>query len=133
VGALINQRHELFAQALFEGKSQRDAFAAAGYSRNDGNASRLTQNEKVQARVAELKERAAVKVSLTREWIIEQLIQNARLARIQGDIAPSNQALSLLGKELGMFVERTENVNWHHDVSNSPPTEDEWTEAHSTH
>jgi hypothetical protein len=131
--AIDNPRHELFAQALFQGKTQDEAYVSAGFKRHDGNAARLSGNERIQARLAELTARAAANVSLTKEWVIEQLIDNARFARAAGDIGPSNQALSLLGKEIGMFVERTENVNFHHDISNHPPSEDEWEQAHTAH
>lgn len=48
----------------------------------------------------------AEKAQITVEWIIEQLRENALLAKKSGDIAPSNKALELLGKHLGLFVER---------------------------
>jgi hypothetical protein len=41
MGRLRNQRHELFAQALAEGKSRVDAMLAAGYAWNRGNQNRL--------------------------------------------------------------------------------------------
>jgi hypothetical protein len=63
--------------------------------------------------------------------VLEQLIDNADKAKKAGDFGPSNQALNLIGKELGMFVERSENVNINHDVSDSPLTENEWAEQHA--
>ena len=52
--ALENNRHELFAQGLVEGKSVVEAYAGAGYKRGRNNATRLRANESVQIRVAEL-------------------------------------------------------------------------------
>ena len=51
---LTNQRHELFAQGLFEGKSAGQAYADAGYKPNRDNATRLKAIEVIQTRVAEL-------------------------------------------------------------------------------
>lgn len=131
--ALTNPRHERFAQELASGKSQSEAYQLAGYEPSEPNASRLTRNDKVQARVAELQERSAAKIMLSREWVLEQLVDNAGKAKAAGDFGPSNQALNLLGKELGMFVDKTENVNLNHDVSDRPASEEEWAAEHTPH
>lgn len=131
MGRLTNDRHEAFAQGLARGMSQIDAYTAAGYTANRSAASKLQTNANIQARVGELQSRAATNVVITREWIIEQLVDNAAKAKQAGDFAPSNKAIELLGKELGMFVERTENVNLNHDVSDEPATEDEWAAQHA--
>jgi phage terminase small subunit len=131
--ALENQRHEKFAQALAQGMSAAEAYVSAGYAANDGNAIRLKGNERVQARVRELLDRAATNVSLSREWVLEQLIDNARRAKENGDISPANRALELLGKELGMFVDRSENLNQNvsYVISGEPIADaDEWLEQH---
>lgn len=120
---LDNPRHERFAQALAAGKSAYDAYADAGFRPKRQNASRLMTNDAIQARVAELLSRATEGVVLTRQWVLERLIQNVNRAlqaeqvmdrggmpageyRYEGSIA--NRALELLGKELGMFVDRAE-------------------------
>lgn len=110
MGLLANHRHELFAQGLFQGLSIIQAYADAGFSRNDTNASRLRANARVVARVAELQSRSVASVNLTKEWIIEQLIGVVQDARKQDkpDSAGANKALHLLGLELGMYIERKE-------------------------
>lgn len=130
--ALSNPRHERFAQELAKGKCQSEAYEAAGYAPSEPNASRLTRHDKVQERVRELQERAAANVVVTREWVLEQLVDNAARAKEAGDYGPSNQALNLVGKELGMFVERTENVNLNHDISGELPTDEQWEAEHGT-
>jgi phage terminase small subunit len=132
MGQLSNPRHERFAQGLAQGLSASDAYVKAGYGESRSAASRLSTNVNVQARVAELQARVVENVSLTREWVIEQLIENASLAKEAGDYSPANQALQLLGKELGMFVERTENVNINHDVTDEPLSDEQWEERHAT-
>ena len=105
---LRNAKHEMFAQALAKGMDVDEAYVEAGYTHNRGNASRLKATENVKARVAELMGRAETGVVLTKQWVLEQLIDNAAEAKKAGQIAPANRALELLGKELGMFIDRKE-------------------------
>lgn len=100
---LPNARHERFAQGLANGKTADEAYQEAGFKPNRGNATRLKANESIQDRVKELTDRVAQGVVLSRQWIIEQLMENAALAKQAGDIAPSNRALELLGKHIRMF------------------------------
>lgn len=58
---LPDAKREAFAQALAKGKSQTDAYAAAGYKPHRQNAARLMTNDAVQARVRELQEASAKK------------------------------------------------------------------------
>ena len=133
MAALKNTKHERFAQARVQGKGIAEAFEAAGYSPNPGNAGRLNNNEHVQARIAELMEGAAEKTKLSKAWVIDRLIEVAErcmqaepvlnrkgepalVETPTGSLAPAytfnaagaNRALELLGKEEGMFVDRTE-------------------------
>lgn len=75
---LKNQRHELFAQALAKGKTGDEAYAAAGFSRDRRNASRLTTNDAIKNRVAELVEPAIRKTKITIEELLEELIPIAK-------------------------------------------------------
>lgn len=54
MAALINQRHELFAQGLVEGKTADRAYIDAGFKPGRNNAARLRTNENIQIRIAEL-------------------------------------------------------------------------------
>jgi hypothetical protein len=117
MGMLSNGRHEAFAQSLAEGKSVEAAYREAGYLPNSGNASRLNGNERIIARVGELRalvqemrKHSLQNIALTKDWVIEQLIGVVMDARSQEkpDSAGANKALHLLGLELGMYVERKE-------------------------
>ena len=77
MSALKNTKHEAFAVARAKGMGIDEAYVAAGYATNPGNASRLNGNEKVRARVAELLERAAEKAVLSKAWVIERLMEVA--------------------------------------------------------
>lgn len=61
---LRNAKHEAFAQALAKGMTRDQAYAAAGYKPDRKNAHRLTTNDDIAARVAELSTKIAEKA----EW-----------------------------------------------------------------
>lgn len=109
---LKNPRHERFAQELAKGKSATEAYGLAGYKPNQQNASRLMLNDVVKARVAELSakvaERAIERAALTKEWVIEKLRANLERAERSDQGSVANRTLELLGKEVGMFIERRE-------------------------
>jgi len=107
-GVLSNRRHELFAQAMAKGESASAAYVSAGFKANDGNAIRLKGNERVQARIAELQERAAVKVEMTAADIVRMLVEDRQLAR---DCEQSGSAVSAtlgMAKVLGLLKEKVE-------------------------
>lgn len=106
MGFLKNVRHEKFAQHLAKGMSADAAYEKAGYSANRGNATRLKANERLQARVAELQKKTEQVAVLTRADVLRELADNAVEAKKLGQLSARNQALSLYGKELGMFVDR---------------------------
>lgn len=121
---LKNQRHELFAQGLAKGKTGDDAYAEAGYTPNRHNASRLKTTETIIARVLELQGNRARLFVLSRQWVIEGLIENAEIAMgrrpvklgVKGEeketfvyeAQAANTAFRNAGLELGMFTERRE-------------------------
>ncbi len=120
---LKNPKHELFAQELAKGATATDAYASAGYRGDRTAASRLSTNDNIRRRVAELQGKAADAVGVSLQWVLERLVENVNRAmqaaavtdgegnpigeyQYQGSVA--NRALELLGKELGMFVDRKE-------------------------
>ncbi len=131
---LKNPKHERFAQGLASGKSAAESYEAAGYKPSRHNASHLHRNDTISQRVAELlaereqihgqaTAKAIEATGLTKEWVLERLVENANRSmqaeaakdeegnitgeyRYNGTVA--NRALELLGKELGMFIDRKE-------------------------
>ena len=132
--ALTNPRYERFAQELAGGKTLEQAHGLAGFKVNRGNATTLKHKESIRSRIAEITEtrqkadnqslrRAVKQAGLTKQWVIERLMENVeRSMQEQPVIGPggkptgtythngqaANRALELLGKELGMFIERRE-------------------------
>jgi phage terminase small subunit len=96
MGRLRNQRHELFAQALAEGKSRVDAMLAAGYAWNCGNQNRLAQLPEVIARVEELRKYNEQIVDLRKLDRASLLIELARIACAD---APLRAAIAAEGPE----------------------------------
>ena len=129
-------KYELYAQARASGMTQADAYAEAGYKAKSTNActraaaSRLDANVNIIKRVAELKQRGAARIVLTKQFVLEATIENAEKAlgrrpvkvtrRVRrGDethnetsevyvyeAAAANQALRMLGSEVGIYTER---------------------------
>ncbi len=128
-GILTKPKHEYFARLVAEGQSHTEAAKLAGYSEKNAPSigSRLSKKINIAGRIEELAERAtehAVASSgISRAWVIRGLQENFQRAmqaeavvdsegkptgdyRYQGQVA--NRALELIGKEIGMFVDRKE-------------------------
>lgn len=102
---LKNAKHELFAQALAKGKTQREAYIGAGYKYDEANAGRLTKNDGVAARVAELQGKVAAKVAVTVESLAAEL-EEARTAAVKsGQNSAAVQATLGKAKLFGLGVE----------------------------
>lgn len=129
---LSNQRHERFAQELAKGKTATEAYALAGYKPDDGNAARLTGNDRVQERLAELQGKAAERALVTIETITAELDEDRELARKLGMPAAAVTAVMGKAKLHGLLVDRSENVNVNHVISPELPSADEWEAEHVT-
>jgi len=131
---LDDPRRERYAQGLADGKTQLQAYATAGFGKSKSAPSRLSKEPRIQARVGEFlrarniaMEKAMVRgvrqAGITKEWVIDMLKENAERAmqvrpvldkegnptgEYQWNGFVANKALELLGRELGMFVERHE-------------------------
>ena len=73
--AKLNSRQEKFARNLAMGMTKAKAYAEAGYKPDPGNPTRLTENDRVQKRVAELQERAALRTGITIENLTADLLR----------------------------------------------------------
>ena len=131
---LKNGRQEHFVQLVAGGKSPADAYVAAGFSPTGAAsaAARLCRNVLVCARLEELRsaieaparERAIEKAAVSKAWVLDKLTrivdmgmavepvkdeEGKELGELKAANLPAaNTALTLIGKELGMFVERRE-------------------------
>jgi phage terminase small subunit len=96
VTILSNSRHEAFARAILQGKSGREAYIAAGYKAAgaEANASRLIRNDKVSARIAELKGKAAEGAVATARQVLEELTKIG-LSNMQNYVGARGQLLDV--------------------------------------
>lgn len=129
----LTKKQESFCLNYVDTLNASDAYRKAGYSKGqtdktvNENSCRLLKNSKVKARVDELREEITKpiieKFKLTKEWVVEQLVDNVSISKAlepvkdsdgnnigeyRTNIPAANKALELLGKEIGMFVERKE-------------------------
>lgn len=129
--ALQNARHERFAALLSRGMHQGKAYKEAGFrNAHRSSASKLARQPQIRARVDELLKargdaeaqaiaKIAVKFELSRQWVIDKLVKNAEIAlgerpvqaradalEYRYDGAVAARSLELLGREVGLFVER---------------------------
>lgn len=105
---LENQKYELFAQALASGSSADEAYQRAGYAAHRGNASRLSANESVMRRVAELQSRVAADLNVTLQWLIEKAEEARQGAMAAGQHSAAVAAIKELGVLSGRRIEKRE-------------------------
>jgi hypothetical protein len=133
---LTNPKYEAGAQALAAGKTQRQAYTAAGFTYKPANASRFFKRADVKTRVQEImteriaaerksNEFAINKAGLTKEWVIERLMWLAERSLRGKPVMDENgkhtgefagkpdgptavRSLELLGRNIGMFIDRHE-------------------------
>lgn len=128
MSVLRNPQHEHFATLVAAGANFTAAAKAAGYSEVSAasRGCRVAQLPAVTARIAELSARkveiAQVSAGISKSYVLETLYENVQRAmqkreiknlqgvvvgfQYEGNVA--NRALELIGKELGMFVDRKE-------------------------
>lgn len=102
MSVLDNERHELFAQNVAEGRSLRESYVLAGYETENDNstdacASRLLSDAKVKARVVELQSAAAEKTLVTVESLTLEL-EAARVLAMADDKGAGAAVSAVMGK-----------------------------------
>ena len=131
----LTPKQEAFVLAYLETGNATEAYRRAYDAEGMGEATinvkacELLKNGKVAVRLQVLQERAAAKVVLSRQWVLEKLMRNVDKAIDLEDVNGSNKALELLGKtdELQMFVERsnvTSDNRHHHSAQPLSPFAD---------
>lgn len=104
---LSNQRWERFAQELAKGKSATEAMHDAGYS-DPRNSTRLTKNDEIRARVAELQQRGAARAEVTVETLLAEAEEARQLAISLNNPAAAVAAIREKGVLSGKRIERSE-------------------------
>ncbi|BCJ90346.1 hypothetical protein IZ6_10810 [Terrihabitans soli] len=107
---LKNARHELFAQNLARGMTQRAAYYAAGYRASKQMAWRTAQQPEIVARVSELREKAARRFEVTMDGLIERAEAARLLAMNTEQPAAAVGAIKEMGVLTGLRVEKRDNT-----------------------
>ena len=112
LAAKLNARQEKFANNLAMGMTKAKAYAEAGYKPDPGNPTRLTENDRVQKRVAELQERAAIETGITIQSITADLAEVVKeasaLPQSAGTLNARRAALMDIATLNGLVVTRSE-------------------------
>jgi hypothetical protein len=117
MAVLRNIRHEAFAQAVANGHSALKAHEISGFSPDRANAGRLRHRDDISRRVDEILATrtkaidkalisAAERVGVDEAWVLRNLKRNAVMAMRAGDRAAAARSIELIGKHLGMFIDR---------------------------
>jgi hypothetical protein len=126
MGVIRNTKHEAFAQALARGENAVIAYVLVGYKEHHQNAYRLAQHDAVRARVDEILMRkdaafersnikAAHAAAVDKTWVMKRMVREAENADRASERV---RALELVGKELGMFINRSVSLDISADFAN---------------
>lgn len=63
-------------------------------------------NVEVAAALRKARDARAKRTETDADWVIQRLVENHYAARAKGDLAQSNRALEMIGKNHGAFVDR---------------------------
>ena len=163
MGVLKNRNHERFAHKIVEmmaegvaitGKEAEGAYLTLGLSSTHAYQSglRLMRNKTIKARIAEIRRNIEhlieEKVAVDQAWVREKLIENVKRAMVATPVldrhgepigeytyngSVANKALEILGKEMGMFVDKSIiDVNQNFVISDEPLTETDWENKYKT-
>ena len=103
---LKNARHEKFAQGLAQGMSADEAHTKAGYRPDRGNAARMTANDSVCDRVAQLQAVGAGQAVITLESHLRYLKDLRDKACAAGRYSAAISAEIARGRAARLYVER---------------------------
>jgi phage terminase small subunit len=123
----LNDRQRRFVEAYLNDPNATQAAIKAGYSEKNADkiGPRIVGNSRVAAAIQEAQNERATQTKIDAEWVIKRLVTNVERAsqvvpvldhdgnpigeyRYEGSVV--NKALELLGRHLGMFIDRKEHT-----------------------
>lgn len=124
----LTKKQQLFVQEYLKDLNATDAYKRAGYAVKDDNvaavcANKLLRNAKVKEQIDKAMEERAKRNQLSADWVLRKLKENTeRCMQLEPVInkdgsfdgvykwepAAANRSLELIGKHIGMFVDRVE-------------------------
>lgn len=106
MAVLKNARHEKFAQLRAQGKTQDEAYEAAGFKPSRHHASRLATNGNVQARVTEIQGRAAERAVVTIHSLTDELEEARAIALTEKQSSAAVAATLGKAKLHGLLIDK---------------------------
>jgi phage terminase small subunit len=112
----LSEQQERFCQLIAQGKNQTDAYMEAGYKVKSpevarANASRLLTNANIDARVMELRHKAAEKAEIDLAWLINKGVAILEAAEKADAYGPAVSALKEVGILTGLRIEKSDRTN----------------------
>ena len=106
----LNPKQTRFVEEYLIDLNATQAAIRAGYSAKtaEQQGAVLLRNPPIRTAVDHALALRSQKSGLTAEWVIDQLRENVSLAKEAGQYAAATKALELLGKHLGILVDRTD-------------------------
>ncbi len=104
----LSARRLRFCQNYISADTDREAAIAAGYSEKSAHvaAARLLKDDNVLAEITRRQEEASERAEIREDDVIKMLLEDREAARKAKQFGPSVRATELLGRKLGMFVDK---------------------------
>ena len=111
----MTPRQRKFVQEYLKDPNATKAAIKAGYSKKTAGkiGSENLQKPEIRAALEVVQAKVAEKAGLTAEWVLEQLQADRQFAMglERPQTGSAIRALELIGKQIGMFVDKSEVVN----------------------
>lgn len=120
----LSRKHKRFVEEYLKDLNATQAAIRAGYSPASAHvtSNRLYQRPEVAEAIRAAQAERSARTHIDQDWVLDQLKANVERCMSDGperNAPAANQALQLLGKHLGMFVDKSEVaqvVKWYEDV-----------------
>jgi hypothetical protein len=110
---MLSPKQERFCLLIVQGEIQSKAYELAGYRTGtpntvNANASRLANKDNIKARLAELRNKAALRSEITLDSLTHDLLEIRDKALSAGSFGPAVAAVTIVAKLHGFMIERSE-------------------------
>jgi phage terminase small subunit len=127
----MTPRQERFIAEYVKDLNATQAYMRAGYSPGGAAqaAEKLLRNADICAAIAKRQQAIGQKLEITAEKVLSDLESHRKAAAMDGQHSAAIRAAELLGKHIGMFVDRSETVVTERTVIRAPEpaqTAEEW-------
>ncbi len=126
----MNPKQERFVAEYVKDLNATQAYMRAGYSPGGAAqaAEKLLRNAEVKAAIATLQAKIGARLEITAAKVLQDLEDARRNAMATMEWGPAIRAAELLGKHIGMFVERSQSDVTVHGAIDRPPdeTREQW-------